>query len=355
MSDQEQDKTEQPTSRRREQARQDGSFAVSKELPTLFIITGGLVILYFSGLWIVTGVTDFMRESFSRTYGGELTVKDLSGLFGHITFKFFLIMVPVLMIPACGAVAYILQNGFSLSAKPLTPDFKKINPVSGAKKLFSMNAVAELVKSVMKVGILSYVVYVNVAKEWATMPFLMEMETVSSLTYIAKVSVTIMTKTVWVLVLIALVDYLFQKWNFEKSLRMTREEVREEMKEMEGDPNVKARIKSIQRELARKRMMQDVPAADVVVTNPTHLAVAIKYDKTKADAPIVVAKGADFVAERIREIAKKHRVPLVENKPLARTLFKSVDIGKEVPVSLYKAVAEVLAYVYRLRSKARAN
>lgn len=355
MSDQEQDKTEQPTSRRREQARQDGNFAVSKELPTLFIIIGGLVILYFCGLWIVTGVTDFMRESFSRAYGGELTVKDLSGLFGHITFKFFLIMAPVLMIPACGAVAYLLQNGFSLSGKPITPDFKKINPISGAKKLFSMNAVAELVKSVMKVSILSYVVYVNVAREWSHMPFLMEMETVSSLTYIAKVSVSIMTKTVWVLVLIALIDYLFQKWNFEKSLRMTKEEVREEMKEMEGDPNVKARIRSIQRELARKRMMQDVPTADVVVTNPTHLAVAIKYDKTKADAPVVVAKGADFVAEKIRELAKKHRVPLVENKTLARTLFKNVDIGKEVPVSLYKAVAEVLAYVYRLKSKARAN
>lgn len=355
MSDQGHDKTEQPTSRRREQARQDGNFAVSKELSTLFIITGALVILYFSGLWIVTGVTDFMRESFSRTYSGELTVKDVSGLFGHLTFKFFLVMVPVLMIPVCGAVSYILQNGFSLTGKPITPDFKKINPISGAKKLFSLNAVAELVKSILKVGILSYVVYVNVAREWSTMPFLMEMETVSSLSYIAKVSVTIMTKTVWVLVLIALIDYLFQKWNFEKGLRMTKEEVKEEMKDLEGDPNVKARIKSIQRELARKRMMQDVPTADVVVTNPTHLAVALKYDKSKADAPIVVAKGADLIAEKIREVAKKHRVPVVENKPLARTLFKSVEIGKEVPVSLYKAVAEVLAYVYRLKSRARTN
>ncbi|HXI09529.1 MAG TPA: flagellar biosynthesis protein FlhB [Thermodesulfobacteriota bacterium] len=355
MAEQEQDKTEQPTSRRREQARQDGNFAVSKEVSTLFVIMGGLVVLYFCGLWIVTGASDFMRESFSRTFGGELTVKDLSGLFSHITFKFFLVMAPVLLIPVFGAASYIFQNGFSLSEKPITPDFKKINPISGAKKLFSLNSVAELVKSVLKVGILGYVVYVNVAREWTTMPHLIEMETVSSLSYIARVSVTIMTKTVWVLVLIALIDYVYQRWNFEKGLRMTKEEVREEMKDTEGDPNVKARIKSIQRELARKRMMQDVPTADVVVTNPTHLAVALKYDKAKADAPIVVAKGADLIAEKIREIAKKHRVPLVENKPLARTLFKSVEVGKEVPVSLYKAVAEVLAYVYRLRSKVRAN
>jgi len=353
--DQDQDKTEQPTSRRRDQARQDGNFAVSKEVSTLFIIIAGLVVLYFCGLLIVAGVTDFMREIFTRNQHGELSVKDIKGLFSHITFKFFLVLGPILIIPVFGAISYIFQNGFSLSGKPITPDFKKIDPISGVKKLFSLNAVAELVKSMMKVGILSYVVYVNVAREWAHMPFLMEMEPVSSLYYIARMSVTIMTKTVWVLVLIALVDYIYQKWTFEKGLRMTKEEVREEMKDTEGDPNVKARIKSIQRDLARKRMMQDVPTADVVVTNPTHLAVALKYDKTKGDAPLVVAKGADLIAEKIRELAKKHKVPIVENKPLARTLFKSVEIGKEVPVSLYKAVAEVLAYVYRLKNKVRPN
>ncbi|MBI5587524.1 MAG: flagellar biosynthesis protein FlhB [Deltaproteobacteria bacterium] len=355
MSDQEQDKTEQPTSRRRELARQDGNFAVSRELSTLFVIIGSLVVLYFCGVWIVTGAAEFMQQSLSRIFSRELTVKDVSGLFGHITFKFFLIMVPVLLIPVFGAVSYIIQNGFSLSGKPITPDFKKINPVSGVKKLFSINAVVELVKSILKISILTYVVYVNVAKEWSTMPFLMEMETIGSLTYIAKVSFTIMTKTVWVLLLIAMIDYAFQRWNFEKGLRMTKEEVKEEMKEMEGDPNVKARIKSIQREMARKRMMQDVPTADVVVTNPTHLAVALKYDKSRGDAPIVVAKGADLIAEKIREVARKHRVPVVENKPLARTLFKGVEIGKEIPVSLYKAVAEILAYVYRLKTGARAN
>lgn len=355
MSDQEQDKTEQPTSRRRELARQDGNFAVSRELSTLFVIIGSLAVLYFCGVWIVTGAAEFMQQSLSKVFSRELTVKDVSGLFSHITFKFFLIMVPVLLIPVFGAVSYVIQNGFSLSGKPITPDFKKINPISGAKRLFSINAVAELLKSILKISILTYVVYVNVAREWSTMPFLMEMETISSLTYIAKVSFTIMTKTVWVLVLIAMIDYAFQRWNFEKGLRMTREEVKEEMKEMEGDPNVKARIKSIQREMARKRMMQDVPTADVVVTNPTHLAVALKYDKSRGDAPIVVAKGADLIAEKIREIARKHRVPVVENKPLARTLFKGVEIGKEIPVSLYKAVAEILAYVYRLKTGARAN
>lgn len=355
MADQDQEKTEQPTSRRREQARQEGNFAVSRELSTLFVIVAGLVVLYFCGVWIATGTGEFMQQSFSKFFRGELSVNDVSGIFSRVTFKFFLVMAPVFCIPLLGAASYILQNGFSLTGKPITPDFKKLDPISGAKKLFSVNALVELVKSVLKIGILSYVVYLNVAKEWGNMPHLMEMEAVSTVTYISRVSFTIMTKTVWVLAVIAIIDYAFQRWNFEKGLRMSKEEVKEEMKEMEGDPTVKARIKSIQRDLARKRMMQDVPTADVVVTNPTHLAVALKYDKSKADAPMVVAKGADLIAEKIREIARKHNVPVIENKPLARTLFKSVEVGTAIPVSLYKAVAEILAYVYRLKSKVRAH
>ena len=158
-------------------------------------------------------------------------------------------------------------------------------------------------------------------------------------------------ETAWVLAVIAVLDYVYQRWSFEKSLRMTKEEIKEEMKELEGDPIVKARIKSIQREMARKRMMQEVPKSDVVVTNPTHIAVALKYDREKAGAPVVVAKGAGHIAEKIKEIARKHGVPVVENKPIARNLFRYAEIGAEIPVALYKAVAEILAYVYRLKGK----
>lgn len=350
MPENDQERTEQASSRRREQARQEGNFAISKELGTFFVILAGLAALYYSGAWMVTGVSEIMKGSFS-VHKGELTVKDISSLFQHISYKFFIIIAPILAVPVAGAVSYMLQSGFSFTGKSLSPDFNKINPVSGFGRLFSFNSIVELVKSVLKISILTYVVYVNVKGEWHNLPFLMDMDTASSMAYMAKVSFTIMLKTVWVLALIAGVDYAYQKWNFEKGLKMSKEELKEEAKELEGDPAVKARIKSIQRELARKRMMQDVPTADVVVTNPTHIAVALKYDKAKANAPIVVAKGAELVAEKIKEIARKHRIPVIENKPLARTLYKTVEIGKEIPAALYKAVAEILAYVYKLKAR----
>src|SRR3972149_800087 len=211
MADNDQERTEQATSRRRDQARQEGNFASSKEVSTLFMVGAGVLVLYFSGLWMFSGLADF----------------------------------------------------------------KKINPISGFKKIVSLNALAELVKSILKISILTYVVFAAVKKEWANMPMLIDMEVAGSAAHIAQGSLTLMGQTVWVLVVIAILDYAYQRWNFEKGLRMSKEEIKEEMKETEGDPIIKARIKSMQREMARKRMMADVPKADVVVTNPTHIAVAI--------------------------------------------------------------------------------
>jgi len=350
MADNDQERTEQATSRRREQARQEGNFASSKEVSTLFMVGAGVLVLYFAGLWMFSGLADVMRKCF-HLYRGELTVRELHAIFKDLSFSFLMIIAPALLIPILGAVSYVLQNGVNFTAKPLAPDFKKINPLSGFKKIVSVNALAELVKSVLKISVLTWVVFVAVRKEWANMPMLIDMEVAASFAYIAKVSFTIMVKTVWVLVVIAVLDYAYQRWNFEKGLRMSKEEIKEEMKETEGDPIIKARIKSMQREMARKRMMADVPKADVVITNPTHIAVAIRYDREKGNAPVVVAKGAGFVAEKIRELARKSAVPVLENKPLARTLYKTVKVGMEIPASLYKAVAEVLAYVYRLRKR----
>lgn len=348
------ERTEQPTSRKREQAAEEGRFAVSRELSTLFIIFGGLMVLYFSGSWMFNGTADLMKLSF-RLYDQELTVKGVDELFHRISYKFLLIVAPIFVVPFLGAASYAIQKGFTLTGKPLTPDFSRINPVNGLKRLFSLNSAAELLKSLLKISILGYVVYTNVSREWGNLPYLMNMEVGAFMTYLCSVTFRIMTKTIWVLAVIAIVDYVFQRWNFEKSLRMSKEELKEEMKEQEGDPAVKARIKGIQRQLARKRMMQDVPSADVVLTNPTHFAVALKYDRKRSKAPIVVAKGADRIAEKIKELAKKHRVPVVENKPLARSLYKYVEIGREIPENLYRAVAEILAYVYRLNSRTRFN
>ena len=350
MADNDQERTEQASSRRREQARQEGNFASSKEVSTLFMVGAGVMVLYFSGLWMFSGLADVMKKCF-HVYRGELTVKELHSIFQDLSFSFLMIIAPALLIPILGAISYVVQNGINFTAKPLEPDFKKINPISGFKKIVSINALAELVKSILKISVLTYVVFLAVRDEWVNMPMLIDMEVSASVAYIARVSFAIMVKTVWVLVVIAALDYAYQRWNFEKGLRMSKQEIKEESKETEGDPIIKARIKSMQREMARKRMMTDVPKADVVVTNPTHIAVAIRYDREKGNAPIVVAKGAGHIAEKIREIARKHGVPVLENKPLARTLYKTVRIGMEIPAGLYKAVAEVLAYVYKLRKR----
>src|SRR3989304_2947149 len=283
-----QERTEQATSRRREQARQEGNFATSREVSTLFMVAAGIVVLYFSSTWMYSGMAEVMKKYF-HVMKGDLTVVGVDVIFRDLTWSFLMIIAPALVIPAFGALSYILQNGLNFTAKPLSPDFNKINPLSGIKKLFSINAVAELVKSIL---------------------------------------------TVWVIAVIAVIDYGFQRWNFEKGLRMSKEEIKEEMKETEGDPLIKARIRSMQRDMARKRMMQEVPKADVVLTNPTHLAVAIRYDRAKANAPIVVAKGAGLIAEKIREIARKNNVPVLENKPLARSLYKGVKAGAEIPSAL---------------------
>jgi len=350
MAENDQDRTEQPTSRKRDEARLEGNVAVSREAATFFVILGALLVLYFTGVWMAERILAMMGKPFF-SFRQELTPAGVIVVYKGMLKEFFTLLIPIFIIPLFGLASYLMQNGLLLSTKSLTPDFSKISPVSGVKRMFSVGSLAELGKSLLKISVLSYVVYVNVMKEWYQMPFLMDMEVISTFSYIATVSFKIMIKTVWVLALIAVLDFIYQRWQHERGLKMTREEVKEEMKHSEGDPNVKARIKSLQREMARKRMMKDVPEADVVVTNPTHLAVALKYDKAKADAPLVVAKGAGHVAERIRELARENGVPLVENKPLARALFKSVEIGSEIPEGLYKAVAELLAYVYKLKNK----
>jgi flagellar biosynthetic protein FlhB len=347
MADSDQDKTEQPTSRKQEESREKGDVATSMEVATFFVILGGLIMLYFSGLWMADGIMKFMREPVFP-FNVELNANSAVALYRVVLRQYYIIMLPAFAIPIFGVLAYVLQNGINLTLKPLAPNFSKINPISGVKQLFSVGSLMNLAKSVLKVGVLSYVMYINVKKEWHLMPSLVEMEVVSIFAFVTTVAFKVMIKSVWVLAVIAIVDYAYQKWHFNKGQMMTKEEVKEENKESEGDPMVKSRIRSVQREQARKRMMQAVETADVVVTNPTHLAVAIKYDRLKAGAPVVVAKGAGLIADRIKELAKEHMVPIVEDKPLARSLFKHVEIGMEIPMSLYKAVAEILAYVYRL-------
>jgi flagellar biosynthetic protein FlhB len=242
----------------------------------------------------------------------------------------------------------VSQNGFLLTSETLTPKLSKLNPFSGLKRLFSLKSLTELVKSIIKILIVGTVSYLVVRKEMDAFPGLINLGVADILIFISKIAFKTMLYTSLVMILMAIADVAYQRWQHEKDLRMTKQEVKDESKQRDGDPAVKARIRAVQRDMARKRMMAAVPEATVVITNPTHLAIALKFDKD-LPAPIVLAKGAGHMAAKIRAIANENDVPVVEQKPLARSMFKLVEVGDYIPAELYRAVAEVLAYVYRLK------
>jgi len=244
-----------------------------------------------------------------------------------------------------------LQVGFVLSAESVQPKFSKIDPIQGFGRLFSIRSLVELVKNIFKIAIVGFAVYIIMRGEAERFVLLVDQSVWGILLYICGVSFKIILSVCLVLIVLAALDYAYQKWEFEKELRMTKQEIKDESKQSEGDPLIKARIRRLQREAARKRMMANVPKADVVITNPTHLAVALLYDQEKMSAPTVVAKGADFIAQNIKDIARKHHVPIVNNKPLAQVLYRKVDVDEIIPANLYRAVAEVLAFVYGMKMK----
>jgi flagellar biosynthetic protein FlhB len=237
------------------------------------------------------------------------------------------------------------------SSKPLEPKMNRISPLAGVKRLFSPRGLVELAKGLFKVAMVAYVTYLTIAAEVSEFVTYMDMEVGQIFGLSGDVILTLGYRIVLLLLIMAILDYAFQRWDYEKNLRMTKQEVKEELKQQEGDPQQRARVRSLQREMSQRRMMGDVEQADVVVTNPTHIAVALKYKSDTMDAPIVLAKGQRLVAERIKELAREAGVPLVENKPLARALFKTAQIGEQIPEELFKAVAEVLAFVFQLRRR----
>jgi flagellar biosynthetic protein FlhB len=245
----------------------------------------------------------------------------------------------------------MLQFKFKISTKPLQPKFSKLNPVSGFKRLFSKEKIVELLKSIAKVVLISYVVYQTIKGDWVYLVQFYDMPLNQAIEVIGDIVINLGLKISVVFMVIAFMDLFYQKRKFNEDIKMTKQEVKDEYKNSEGDPQIKGKIKSKMREASQRRMMQDVPKADVVITNPTHFAVAIRYNPDEAPAPVVLAKGADYLALKIKEIAKENKVEIVENKPLARMLYANVDIGQQVPPELYQAVAEVLAMVYKLQGK----
>jgi len=350
--DKDQERNEQASPRRREEARNRGQVARSPEVASAAILLACTVLFYFCSGGMVERMMDLTRWTLRDCGTTPITLSNIEALLWTWASRLFLIMAPLfLAVVIAGFLANYIQFGFIFSWESLAPKFEKIDPIKGFQKFISLRSLVELVKSLLKMAIVTVIVWFNLRDELDNLIPLMDESLWGILVYTGKVTFRIMITTCWVLIVLAILDYLYQRWEHEKSLRMSRQEVKDEFKQTEGDPIVKARIRRIQREVARKRMMANVPKADVVITNPTHLAVAIRYDPDKMYAPTVVAKGAGHVAEKIREIAGAHKVPIIENKPVAQLLYKTVDVDQAIPEDLYRAVAEILAYVYGLKEK----
>lgn len=350
MAFDDQEKTEKATPKRREEARKKGQVPRSREIHSAALILGGLLGFTVTGPMVVLEMRKLMIRSWSTLSSSPMTEASFYSLAMSTLSGTLWVLIPVMgMLGLIVIASSFGQHGWIWSMEALAPDWSRINPIKGTKKFFSLQAGAELIKTLIKfiaVGALSYTV---IRQALPTLSTAMQAEP-SQMPAIAGQAVSKLAMATGLLIaFLGVGDYLFQWWSLERSLRMSRQEMKEEMRQNEGDPMIRARVRSAQKEMARKRMMADVPKADVVLTNPTTLAVALLYQHGKMKAPKVVAKGAGFIAERIREIARQQGVPVIENKPLARALFKGVKIGDPIPSKLYRAVAEILAYVYRIR------
>jgi flagellar biosynthesis protein FlhB len=344
-----QERTEPATEKKRSDARKKGQIAHSREIPSVLVLLSSLSVFYFAGAWMVSQVSDVMRTIFRQIGSWTPVVEDTHAMFWLLGQKALIVMTPLLVIViVAGLIGNVSQTGFLLVEEALVPKLSKLNPWTGLKRIFSVRGLVELVKSVFKLIIIAAVTYLTVQGEMEQIPALVHHDIQTVMSFLGRVALKIGFITCLVLIVLAALDFFFQQWKHERDLRMTKQEVKDELKQREGDPIVRSRIRAAQREMAMRRMMQAVPEATVVVTNPTHFAIAIKFERSM-HAPKVVAKGADRVALRIREIAEQNNVPLIEQKPLAQALYKDVEIGQHVPVELYQAVAEVLAYVYRLK------
>jgi flagellar biosynthetic protein FlhB len=345
------EKTEQPTPRRREKARKRGQVARSQELNSVAVIFFGvLALIIFSG-HILSNLVNVFYFNLANIYS-DLNITTTYNLFISNGSSLLKVITPVLiLVGLAGLLINLAQVGFMVSLEPITPKLDKLDIVKGLKRLLSTKTLFELFRDTLKILIIGYIAFLTLKGEMNNYIPLADQEVGQIMSFAARVALKVALRVVGALLLLAILDYAYQKFEFEKKLKMTKQELKEEFKQYEGDPLIKSRIRRIQREMARTRMLQEVPKADVVVTNPTDIAVALKYDAETMSAPKVTAKGQRLLAEKIKEIAIKAGVPIVENKPLAKALFDAVEVGMMIPARLFRAVAEVLAYVYKLKGR----
>lgn len=347
-----QEKTEAPTPRRREEARAQGQVARSADLNAAVTLLGVLLFLHWWGEGVLGKLLAVMRNSLGRAGVDMAETGDLGVALRNALLDAGQMLLPLLVgvVVLALSVGY-LQVGWLITFKPLVPKPDRLNPIAGAARMFGGRAFVHLLMGVLKMTILSVVAYWTVSARVNTLAHASGMSHLTLVAVGLDMLFTVGLRLAILLVVLALIDYAYQRYRTEKDMRMTKEEVREELKRMEGDPKIKSRRRQVQMQIAMQRIRSAVPNADVVVTNPTQFAVALRYDNETMTAPKVVAKGTDFLAKTIREIAIEYGVPIVERPPLARALYRDVEVGQEVPAEFYKAVAEVLAYVYELAGR----
>lgn len=344
-------KTEEPSQKRLDDARKRGQVASSREVNNWFVLFASTVALAGFSPWMA----DRLRALFSTSLGDahlmRIEVGDLQGMMGDWALAVGMLCGPiVLAVLVAGLAAGYVQVGWMVAPEALKPQFSKVSPLKGLSRLFSVSSLVEFAKGLIKLAVVAWIFWIVAVPDFDTLPLMVLQEPQQSLVATADLTLKLLIATVAVTAVIAGVDVVYQRIKLHRDLRMTRTELRDEFKEQEGDPMVKAKLRQIRQERSRRRMMSAVPKADVVITNPTHYAVALKYDRDAMEAPMVVAKGTDRIALRIREIATENKVPIVENPPLARALHATVEVDRAIEPEHYKAVAEIISYVWRLKS-----
>ena len=347
-----QEKTERATPKRREDTRKKGQVARSMELNSVTILFFGLVSLSFLSGWIFQQVSGGFTSNYALIPNLDLTPSSAHEIFKANGFRILRTVFPMMVVIIIGGILInFAQVGALFTLEPITPKAEKLDLTKGVKRIFSRKTAVEFLRDILKVTIIGTVAFLTIRAEFPKIYLLVDQSAGQVLVFCATTTLKLGLRIALALLFLAILDYAFQRFEQEKNMRMTRQEVKEELKEYEGDPQIKSRVKRIQREMSRKRMLKDVETADVVVTNPTHIAVALRYDMEKDEAPLLVAKGERLIAEKIKEIARKFDIPIVENRPLAKSLFELAEVGMQIPDRLYRAVAEVLAYVYNQKGK----
>lgn len=353
MSDADQDqKTEEPTGRRLGEAREKGNLAISREMSSWFMIVGILLLVTWFGPALASSMKISLAVFLEKPHQISLEGGGLqNALMGVVTASTFSAILAFGILLIAAVLGTMIQTDFYVGGGKLKLDISKLSPMKGIQNIFSMNSISELVKSFFKLVVLGYLSYAVLKPVFIEMPLLITFSLTTAFDFLHDNAVHLITVLLVLITVIAVADILYTRYQYFKGLRMTKQEVKDEYKQTEGDPMIKGRLRNIRLEKARRRMMANVPTASVVITNPTHYAIALKYDGFKMAAPVLVAKGADRIALRIREVAEEHEVPMISNPPLARALYDTVDLDQPITPEHYRAVAEVISYVYKLKNK----